>query len=231
MKILPELPLQYLHDDVLDYMKQNGRTKELDDEIIVAQYLAYLDDYAHGCAFPPMWTYRLRLHITRNKFLKNYYQFLDDRKNTILSKNVDYTANKEWAKFKENRLYSEDIMLSSVTEEDCNILADAITSCFTSCDPLVQLNAKFVFLMILYYVREVYSGDKEKCNSHGVLEFLRKPEEYDKIFDNLAHKNPLAPALPYYVTYKKLPQKTKDIILNMIYDTYYIHCVNKYKYE
>lgn len=79
MVILKEAPLQYLSEDVYAYLSKNGRTKDLDDDVLTAQYLAHLDDYCNGCDLPPMWYVRLYLNIRRKSWLKWYYAELEKK--------------------------------------------------------------------------------------------------------------------------------------------------------
>ena len=96
-------------------------------------------------------------------------------------------------------------------------------------DPFFPLAEKNFYLMLFFYVYTVYKDQPEKQNLKTIYEMYqladepdtpapRKGEappesEFDKMFKELARKDPTNPSLPYYVTFKKGSPKTKQSIL------------------
>ncbi len=77
---IKEAPLQYLDEEVREYLLKNGRTKELDDDILCAAYISIDEDNINGCKFPPLWFARLYLNLNRRSYLKWYYKELEKKK-------------------------------------------------------------------------------------------------------------------------------------------------------
>ena len=95
-------------------------------------------------------------------------------------------------------------------------------------DAFFDLAEKNFYLMLFYYVYTVYKDEPEKQTFKTIYELYQladeqevalkrgeaPPEtEFDKKFKQLAINDPTNPALPYYATFKKGSNKTKQSIL------------------
>lgn len=77
--ILPETPLQYHTEDVIKYMSIHGRTRKLDKDILMCEYIAFLDEYENGRNDFTPFTYKIYLHLMGKIFLKSYYNNLHQK--------------------------------------------------------------------------------------------------------------------------------------------------------
>jgi len=98
-------------------------------------------------------------------------------------------------------------------------------------DPFFPLAEKNFYLGLFFYIYTVYKDQPEKQTFKTLYELYQGADEqevmlkkgeaapestYDKLFKELAKKDPANPALPYYATFKKGSPKTKQSILTSV---------------
>ena len=72
--------LQYIDDEVREYLQTHKRTKALDDDLMVARYYAIEEDYVNGRNWPPLHFVKFVMRLTRRQFLRRYYKSLSHYK-------------------------------------------------------------------------------------------------------------------------------------------------------
>lgn len=81
--ILPESPIQFVIEDVIKYWSMNGRTKDLDEDILTCEYISFLDDYKNGYKHINPFVYKIYLYVIRNLYLKSFYEYLHQKTVTL----------------------------------------------------------------------------------------------------------------------------------------------------